>query len=248
MSYYDIFYKNEHSPLMGRIMLSLNRSLLTFLLARAGKQGELSVLEIGPGKGYFYRACADVQRVCYSAVDRNWLMLSQLGIQNVYEAECPQLPDFPSKFDIIYAAFVIEHLKSGQEIYSLIYNCQKNLAPGGMIVFQCPDVLGQKGEFWNMDYTHLYPTTKRNVAMAFYENGIQDVRIIPISGLLTNPHLFSPLAYRLLHLFTLFYDYRVASFLARPFYRKQTFELDNVFYRLYCFAKQETLLVIARPH
>jgi len=248
-SYYNNFYHNPHPVPMQKLLIEFNCSLLNTLLGKLHKKnGEsINILEIGPGKGYFYEAVKRSKSdISYSALDSNLLMLESLGISSTYLSQLPELPKFSKKFDIVYAAFVIEHLKSGKEIYEVISKIKGSINNDGLIVFLFPDCLKQKMEFWNMDYTHMYPTTKRNVAMAFYENGINDINLTEVHGLLMHKFFTNKFVHALLGVLLFFYNYHFFSKLFWIVYRKPLYDLGNFFYRVYAFFKQENLILIAK--
>ena len=114
-----------------------------------------------------------------------------------------------------------------------------------MIVFFTPNALSQKFEFFNIDYTHHYPTTSRNVAMAFYDCNINDVQVQKINGLCTYKYFYNPIV-RLAHkaIFKL-YSYRLFAFIFQPFYKVPLYDLNNFFYRVFCFFKEENLMFMA---
>lgn len=248
-SYYDNFYRNEHPVFMQKLLVLFNHSLLIRLLGKLDKKKDdnVGILEIGPGKGYFYEAVKKAESsISYSALDSNELMLKSLGVESVYLSRLPDVPKFTKKFDIVYAAYVIEHLQNGKEIFDVIRNLKQHVNDGGIIVFLFPDCLKQKMEFWNMDYTHIYPTTKRNVAMAFYENGINKIEVMDIHGLLTHSFFMNKIVYTLLGFVLFFYNYHIFSKLFWVIYKKSLYDLGNFFYRVYAFFKQENLIIIAK--
>lgn len=97
-----------------------------------------------------------------------------------------------------------------------------------------------------MDYTHSYPTTMRNVAMILRENDFSEVSILPINGLLTVPGFEKRPVYLVIRVLLFLYDYRVFQVLFGWIFRSQLYDLDNPFYKLFCFAKQRNLMFIAR--
>ena len=155
-------------------------------------------------------------------------------------------PRTEKKFDIIYASFLVEHLQSGNELFSFISNCKKILKKNGIIVFLAPDCLKQKWEFWNIDYTHAYPTTKRNVSMAFKDNGIDDVDVISFNGLMTYKFFWNKFLTWLAEGILVFYNHKILNFIFYPVHRRRIYELDNVFYKGYCFIKQKNIMFIAK--
>jgi hypothetical protein len=243
MSFYDIFYKNMHSPFFEKILVRMNKNVIKSIAEEFSEKKEISLLEVGPGKGYLYKAVKQSNRkINYFALDRNKLILKSLDTKNTFVSVVPEMPDFKRKFDVIYAAYVIEHLKSGQEVYEFIRNAKKYLNTNGLIVLFAPDAIKQKMEFWNIDYTHIYPTTKRNITMALYENEITNIRIYNINGLLTHKLFKNNLIYFLLRFFLLFYNYKFFHF----FSFSNKYDLYDIFYKVYCFVKEENLMVIAK--
>ncbi|MCL2095035.1 class I SAM-dependent methyltransferase [Candidatus Saccharibacteria bacterium] len=238
------------------MLLKNNINVVSYLMKQIGARKNVKVLELGPGKGYFYRACAELEgggaKISYAAFDRNKDILNNLvkmGLdkKRIYWGESP---DFKAvkreKYDMIYSAYMIEHLNNGGELYTMIKELKKLLNPGGMIVFLAPDAMKQKQEFWNIDYTHSYPTTRRNVSMAFYDNDIYDVNVIDLTGIFYFKYFYSKVLYRLFRMFIFFYNYRLMAAICKPVYRRPLHRLDNIFYRIYCYFKEENLMFICR--
>ncbi len=254
---YDVFLNNGHTARQSMLLSNFNYHIIENVIKNLSlTKKDVRMLELGVGKGYFAKACHKYSeehdtKISYSAFDRNDNMLANLkkinkGIKT-YHGELPNLTITPSKkFDVVYCAFVVEHLKSGLEVNELIVNIKKILNDGGLMIFFTPNALSQKLEFYNIDYTHQYPTTARNVAMAFYDCGINDVRCLKINGLCTYRHFDNQLL-RVLHkLIFLMYSYRLLAVLAYPLYKVPLYRLNNFFYQVYCFFKEENLMFIAR--
>jgi SAM-dependent methyltransferase len=247
VAFYDVFLNNPHTWAEQSLMVALNRTLLAFLLRTKGEPAKVSLLEIGPGKGYFHAACKEQRgRVEYTAVDRSASILAALGAERTFVSDAARLPDLGRKFDIIYAGYVIEHLASGQDVYEFLASCRANLAPGGLLALAAPDCMKMGFEFWNIDYTHMFPTTKRNLTMALAEAGFARPRIVDVNGLLTVPGFDRQIVYRTIRALMLPYRYGVPSRLAGFLYRRPLHDLGNVFYRLYCLAKEENMIALAR--
>jgi len=246
MGFYDIFYKNSHSSFFEKLLINMNKNVIKSIMEEFPLREEVSLLEIGPGKGYLYKAIKQQEKkINYFALDRNKLILESLKIKNTFVSEIPNMPNFKRKFDIIYAAYVVEHLESGREVYEFIRNAKKNLNPGGVIVLFAPDAMKQKMEFWNIDYTHIYPTTKRNISMALYENDITDIKIYNINGLLTHKLFRSNLIYVFTRFFLFFYNYKLFQFLT-SFFSSNKYKFYDIFYKAYCLVKEENLMIIAK--
>lgn len=246
MSYYDTFQALEHPGWAQRFLLWCNGSVVRHILALSGKPRP-RVLEIGPGKGYFFRALRGLcPEAHYVAVDENRAMLERLGAQHVVQASIPGLPAFDEVFDIVYASYVIEHLADGRALYDFLTACRRVLGAGGHIVLFAPDCLKQRMEFWNIDYTHSYPTTKRNVTLALLDAGFSRVRTTDVSGQLTHPRFTNRALYACTRALLFFYRYQLFNALSYPLYRSSTAAVDNLWYRFYCLAKQPTFMVTAQ--
>jgi SAM-dependent methyltransferase len=246
MSYYDTFQALEHPGWAQRFLLWCNGGVVRHLLALSGKPRP-RVLEIGPGKGYFFRALRErCPQAHYVALDENRAMLERLGAEHVVEARIPRLPQFDDTFDVVYAAYVVEHLADGRALYDFLAACRRVLAPGGHVVLFAPDCMKQRMEFWNVDYTHTYPTTKRNVTLALLDAGFSQVRATGVSGQLTYPGFTSRALYACTRAVLFFYRYRLFSALAYPLLRSSTADVGNLWYRFYCLAKQPTFMITAR--
>lgn len=248
MAQYDIFFQNEHPRIAQKFLIWLNFSLFSFLRKKSNfaKVGTLRILEVGPGKGYFYQAVSKTENVSYVACDRNSSFHQSFPEAEFYSATAPFFPQNIGKFDIIYAAYVVEHLSDGLVVSEFLHGCLEYLNPGGIVVVTCPNALAQKFEFWNMDYTHRYPTTARNMRMAFLDAGFSHTEMHEIHGLLTFPGFTSSILHWIFKGVLFFYRYRVIHFFFGWIFGKKLYELDNPFYRLYCLIKQENLLCIGK--
>jgi 2-polyprenyl-3-methyl-5-hydroxy-6-metoxy-1,4-benzoquinol methylase len=254
---YNVFLNNNHTSGQEKLLLRYNYNVLEYIIKNLNKdQKKIEVLELGVGKGYFAKACFMYNQIHqtaikYSAFDRNKDMLENLVEYNqtikTYSGELPNLViNSKKKFDIVYCAFVVEHLKNGMEVYELINNIKKILNKDGLIIFFTPNALSQRFEFYNIDYTHSYPTTSRNLTMAFNDCNVTDTKVLKINGLCTYKN-FDNTFVRLAHKFIfLFYSYRLFAFLASPVYRTPLYSLNNFFYKVFCFMKEENLMFIAR--
>ncbi len=256
---YNVFLNNNHTTTQEKILLNFNHRIVEYIVRNLNLKNKktIEVLELGVGKGYFAKGCFAYNqknngaKINYSAFDRNKDMLENLAKYNkdikTYRGELPNLNISPKKkFDVVYCAFVVEHLKNGLEVYEVINNIKKVLSDDGLIIFFTPNALSQGYEFYNIDYTHQYPTTARNVTMAFNDCDVTDVTCLKINGICTYKN-FNNTFVRVLHKFVFaFYSYRLFAFLARPFYKVPLYRLNNFFYQVYCFFKEENLMFIAK--
>ena len=139
---------------------------------------EGGVLEIGPGDGYI-ADIARAQGLDYIAVEGSDAVAEKLrqdGVQ-VLRAYVPPLPlGLPSEpLRCCYLLHVLEHMTSAPSAAALVSDICERLAPGGTLVVACPDYSRWGGYFYDCDYTHAYPVTRRRLAQLFRDQGMEVV-------------------------------------------------------------------------
>lgn len=183
----------------------------------------------------------------YYAVDRNQYILSNLKIDSDYTqiAELPNI-HMKKKFDIIFVGYVIEHLPSGIDLYNALENLKSLLKVDGILVLQFPDVMKMGKEFWNIDYTHTFPTTKRNVNQAILDSNMYVEKSIDICGILYTKKVDSAIRYFLKSVIMFFYSYRLMTGLTKIVYRVPVWNLSDVFWRAYGLLKEPNVMFIVK--
>lgn len=251
MAAYDIFLKNVHSDRMAQMMIQNNKRLLAYLCKEYFKTKKcLKVLEVGPGKGYFKDAILggeDKKKFEYYAVDRNENILKNLKLEEQY-TEVAELPNIKMKrkFDIIFCGYVIEHLNSGIALYDAIANLKQLLKDDGILVLLFPDSMKLGMEFYNIDYTHSFPTTKRNVNQAVMDNSMYVKKAIDLCGILYTRKVDSIVRYCVKSGMMHFYSYRLMNLLAKVVYHIPIWSLENVFWRVYGLLKEANVMFIVK--
>lgn len=190
---------------------------------------DLSVLEIGIGDGSFYRLTKD-KGWAYTGLDRNENMAN-----SVPNGICTTIPPFPDlikdeKFDLIYSAFVLEHMKDGDQAFEFLRACSDHLADMGETVVLVPDALSLGLEFWSIDYTHGYPTTERNVKQMAFDCGLKCKKVIRYRG----PYIRG-IGLFMMRTTALLYKYRIFT---------KIFGFEFGFYGAYQMLNQEILIMI----
>lgn len=245
MQAYDVFLNNKQPQFAEKILQKNAEELCKYILKFMNKKIH-KVLEIGPGKGYFYSAISKMdQAIEYYAMDRNENILSNLGIPKDKCIIC-NLPSIETdqKFDVIFAGFVIEHLNNGMQLYEALINMKNRLNDEGIIVLQFPDAMKLGMELYNIDYTHCLATTKRNVNQAVVDAGLKVVKSIDLSGILYTKPVSSKIKYYFRRIFVYLYSYKIMSSLCCLFYRTPLWDLQNVFWRIYALIKEPNCMFI----
>jgi len=142
------------------------------------------VLEIGPGDGGIAALCSEAGHP-YVAVEGNEQVartLRQRGLV-VHQRYVPPLPDnLPQDFSCCFLLHVIEHMPSPVAAAQLLQEIRVALRPGGALVVACPDYLGWGTRFYDCDYTHTFPLTRRRLLGLLADHGFQAVLDTTYSG------------------------------------------------------------------
>lgn len=177
---YDYYFKTDQLPLRDKLLRRRARVLLDIV-------GEVapvaSLLEIGPGFGLV----ADEARrrgIAYEAVESNALgagMLRERGYL-VHEAMVPPVPPLELDPDVALASHLIEHLPGPAAVVELLVALREALPPGGHVCLAFPDYLDRPSLFWDVDYTHTWPSTPRRVRNALGDAGFAVVSETALRG------------------------------------------------------------------
>lgn len=172
MSYYKYYFSTDTIPGSDERIRAKNE-LIYSLLAPCLEPGA-SVLELGTGKGYFARLCAG-RGHSYHGIEADEGQCRAL-MEEGFEMTCsrlPPLPDTGDGFGLVYSAHLLEHMPDSHAVHELLAGCARAAADDGVVAMLFPDALAMGREFWNCDYTHLYPTTERRVAQAARDAGLE---------------------------------------------------------------------------
>ncbi|MCB2059098.1 MAG: class I SAM-dependent methyltransferase [Novosphingobium sp.] len=179
---------------------------------RAGAPASVSLLEIGPGNGEFAHEAISFG-FSYSAIERSPVLAQELrerGIDCIHSAFPGRVEELSGRqFDCIYLSHVLEHQDTRQEAVDFIAAVAELLAPGGICVINCPNVLSHGLLFWNSDYTHNFITTPLRVRNLLIDQGFDIVLerrmrfgfwswlprgIVAVCGSLVRPWMLAPVA------------------------------------------------------
>ncbi|MFH0954261.1 MAG: class I SAM-dependent methyltransferase [Verrucomicrobiota bacterium] len=219
--------------LVKRAELCRQRRILRLIRDRAAPSGEVRFLEVGVGTGTFARLVSE-QGWTYLGVERNENMARAVTAGRVLVGDVPPFPaELPNEsFDVGYAAFVLEHVADGLEAYRFVAGLTEKVRKGGLICLVVPDSLSLGMEFWNLDYTHRFPTTERNVSEIARECGLAVEDVVRYRG-----PMWTGAARRALKFLAIFYRYRLWE---------RCFGKKAFFYGLFQYVNQEMLVLLLR--
>ena len=160
-------------------------------------------------------------------------------------AELPNI-HMEEKFNLIFVGYVIEHLNNGITLYEAIANLKSLLEEDGILVLLFPDAMKLGMEFYNIDYTHSFPTTKRNVNQAVIDNGMYVKKAIDLCGILYTRKVDSRFQYCIRSSIAYFYSYYWLNRFFSIVYRVPIWSLKNLFWRGYGLLKEPNVMFIVK--
>lgn len=171
MPFYD-YYDDLQATGVGRAWAQAQARMVLARLRAAAPQAR-TVVEVGPGHGAFAAACAEAG-LSYTAVDINLRLLR--GLQGRghagLRAMAPGLPLAAGAYDLAFASHVIEHSPTYRDALSFAAELGRVVAPGGIVALVAPDYLALGDDFWNCDYSHSFPTTRRRLRQLVRDAGL----------------------------------------------------------------------------
>lgn len=171
MAFYDQFFACGPTRLGGR----MNRRLAGahWQAIRRLQAAAPQVVEIGPGGGEFAATCIP-EAAGYRAVDANARIcetVRALGGEAV-QAMAPPVPFADASADVVYASSVLEHMPDPLRALELVREMTRIAVPGGLVVIFTPDILSCGFHFWNSEYSHAFPTSRRRLLQLAADAGL----------------------------------------------------------------------------
>ena len=180
------FSEKKLTSIGGARRTRIERSRLAILAKHATPPGPM--LEIGPGQGTL-AALAIQAGWQYSAVEPSPLLAERLRAEglNVVQAWTPPIPAPDASCEVVYADQVLEHMSGIDAARAFVAEALRVLRPGGVVFIVVPDYLKERGFFWDIDYTHNFPTTERRVRQLLYDGGFEIEQTSRTIGTATGP-------------------------------------------------------------
>jgi len=141
------------------------------------------VLEIGPGSGRVAKLLLK-SGFLYEAIEPTPIMRSNLisasrSYPNMGNVWAHQMPDFDpkqiSRYDFVLAFHVLEHMRDQYEAREFLSSCFKMLKPNGYILIVSPDYRDYKNLFYEIDWSHGFPTSVERVRSLLFDIGFEDI-------------------------------------------------------------------------
>lgn len=166
MEHYGEFLdRSTHSEFLQYWML---RTTIKQLLEKTHLRPEdADFLEIGIGLGRGATIAAEFNFKSYTGVEPSPNLAKYCrdrGIKVIEEA-LPALDGIVDQtYDVVFMMHVLEHAPNYVEARKWMKEALRTLKTGGVLVIASPNILDYKGFFWNLDWSHGYPTTPARIA------------------------------------------------------------------------------------
>lgn len=123
-----------------------------------------NLLEVGCGVGLLGLAADSLAVGSYYGVEPTPELAEvarrRLGAERILDFALPDLDaSLHNRFDLVISVMVVEHTDNAAMAAEWIAAMYKCLKVGGVLVLITPDLLSYKEFFWDIDWSHGYPTT-----------------------------------------------------------------------------------------
>ncbi len=170
MAFYDSYNNlSDRITPMGRVLVGARVDSMLKAVKKHLDLKNADVLEVGPGKGYISRVLrkngANVHLIEPGSALKE--KLAAEGFENIKDYFVPPIQEDDESMDLIVMDNVFEHLHYHEKATEMLEEAHRVLRPGGAIMIHCPEILSWGALFWNGDYTHNYPTSRRRLEQMF---------------------------------------------------------------------------------
>ncbi len=146
-------------------------------LAPAAPGRRPTLIEIGPGKGFF--ADVALEHFDYTSMETSPILAERLSVRGIpcilgaFPDDLAALDD--TVFSCAYLSHVLEHFDTRSAAAAAVSKCAELLADDGILIINCPNYLSHGDLFWETDYTHNYVTTPSRVETLCQDCGLEVV-------------------------------------------------------------------------
>ena len=171
---YDEYFESRKPIELGhKLWRRFHRKMLAAASRIIPDFSKRTILELGPGLGIFAEEVRG-KTAGYSAIEMNAGNAERLRAAgfDVVNATVPPFPDGPPA-GVVWMSHVLEHARDFVEARTMVSEAARRLAPGGWLVVIAPDVLSWKEHFFEVDWTHGYPTSLGRVEQLLRDAGFE---------------------------------------------------------------------------
>jgi SAM-dependent methyltransferase len=182
MAIYEQFAKRDRFKVGVKIKLHQARTIYDMGISNFTDSPK-HVLEIGPGDGYIAAFTRDAG-LSYTGVEGSDSVASRLKNEgfSIIQSYVPPLPSGIRNSQICFMLHVIEHMKGAAEASQLISQIRTVLDGGGILIIACPDYVRWGHYFFDCDYTHSMPFTRRRLRQLLQDHQFEIIDETIYSG------------------------------------------------------------------
>jgi SAM-dependent methyltransferase len=171
LEYREYFASRRPSSFGERVLRSWHRRLLRLAIRFLPELPQSRVVEVGAGWGFFAEACRE-RGIPYEGIELDAQQAGALRAAG-FDVRAGAVPPFPEggAAQVVWMSHVLEHALDHRHAMAMVRSAFERLDPGGALVVIGPDVLAWGTEFWNCDWSHGYPTSRRRVEQLMAEAG-----------------------------------------------------------------------------
>lgn len=163
------------------LQLRLSKRILRTILDQTQiSRKQCQIAEFGPGIGTFAVACESLDVAQYVGFEPNENLAksvqSKISRGKIILASLPNIPtNYDSCFDISVAIHVLEHSSGPNDAQLWLVEAMRVTKKNGFVVIVSPDIKSYGLYFWDIDWTHSYPTTTERVCQIGKDIGLEIV-------------------------------------------------------------------------
>ena len=155
-----------------------NRTLHTILRHTKINHQQCQISEFGPGTGTFAVACESLGVTEYIGFEPNKNLAknvqSRMTTGKIILASLPNIPaNYDAYFDISVAIHVLEHSSGPYDARLWLVEAMRVTKKNGYIVIISPDIKSYGSYFWDIDWTHSFPTTTERICQIGNDIGLE---------------------------------------------------------------------------
>jgi hypothetical protein len=175
MAVYDEYAKRDRVGVGIKIKLHQARRIYDAGI-RNCKEDPKRIFEIGPGDGYIATLGRNAG-LSYTGIEGSESVAAHLQAEGftIVRSYVPPLPPGIEQSQICYMLHVIEHMKTAAEASQLISQIRAALDDEGILVIACPDYTRWGHYFFDCDYTHSMPFTRRRLRQLLQDHQFEVV-------------------------------------------------------------------------
>jgi len=176
-TFYDSFAKRKRTKL-GSFLVEKTFEKLSKI---AAEFSPVKILEIGIGKGIFYKHLkAQIPQMEYIGIEASDTLYEEAKSKDINAIKC-FVPPFPQtlekgSFDMVIMSHILEHFMNYREVLDVLGEVNNLLKQNGKLLLFYPCALDLGKDFFDCDYSHSYVTTKNRVDNLLLDSGFRIIK------------------------------------------------------------------------